>query len=180
MINAWWAANRALGRASVLFAYAIGKAQRLLAGVDPSIGPIIVHGAVARFLPAYEAAGVRLAPAEHGDSDRIRRERGRALVIAPPSAVGSPWLRKLGEVSTAFASGWMQIRGTRRRRNLDRGFVLSDHADWNDLLETIRESGAETVGVTHGYAHVLARWLEEQGKTARVVATHFEGESAED
>jgi putative mRNA 3-end processing factor len=97
-------------------------------------------------------------------------------VVAPPSAHGTPWLRRFGEVGTAFASGWMRIRGARRRRSVDRGFVLSDHADWPALLSAVASTGAQSVWVTHGYAPVLARWLEERGLAARALATRFEGE----
>jgi len=104
---------------------------------------------------------------------------GRGLVIAPPSAANSPWLRKFGEISTAFASGWMQVRGIRRRRAADRGFALSDHADWNGLLSTIRATGASTVAVTHGYVSELVRYLKEQGLNSFALATRFTGESDE-
>lgn len=99
------------------------------------------------------------------------------MILAPLSARGTPWTRRFGAVSTGFASGWMQIRGTRRRRAVDRGFVLSDHADWPGLLSAIKLSGAECVWVTHGYSAVLARWLREQGLEAQAISTRFEGES---
>jgi putative mRNA 3-end processing factor len=105
-----------------------------------------------------------------------RQAEGRSLVLAPTSADNTPWLRKFGEVSTAFASGWMQIRGTRRRRSLDRGFVLSDHADWQGLLNTIHATGAETIWVTHGYTTSLVRWLREHGQSAEALETRFRGE----
>jgi putative mRNA 3-end processing factor len=171
-IHAWWRENQSAGRTSVLFAYAVGKAQRLLAGLDPSYGPIGAHGAIRRFLPAYAAAGVRL-PAVIPATEQSKALRGMGLVLAPPSSADSPWLRKFGRVSTAFASGWMQIRGTRRRRNLDRGFVLSDHADFAGLLETIRRTGARRVAVTHGYTSPFARLLRERGLDAAEVRTRF-------
>ncbi len=166
-IHDWWRGNQGRGRTSIVYAYALGKAQRILAGLDPEIGPILVHGAVARYLPAYREAGVELPAVEWAEDENARAARGRALVLAPVSGGGSGWLRKFGEVSTAFVSGWMQIRGARRRRNVDRGFVLSDHADWSGLLETVRATGAENVVVMHGYDRVLARYLEEDGRTAR-------------
>ena len=172
-VNDWWRENQSRGRTSVLFAYALGKAQRLLGGVDPTIGPIAVHGAVGRFLPAYERAGVRFPKIE--TDWKNFREAG--LVVAPPSADHTPWLRKFGDCSKAFASGWMQIRGTRRRRALDRGFALSDHADWNGLLATIRATGAESIWVTHGYTGPLVRWLRENGWKAEAIKTQFEGEA---
>jgi len=173
-INAWWRANQIAGKASLLFAYALGKAQRVLAGIDPTIGPIFTHGAVERLTRDYRETGVAL-PATTYAADR-RVDWTQALIIAPPSAQGTPWMRRFGSLSTAFASGWMQLRGTRRRKAVDRGFALSDHADWPGLLAAIAATGAERVWVTHGYSAVLARWLQEQGLDAATLATDFEGE----
>src|SRR3954451_13999504 len=124
-INGWWRANQGAGKATLLFGYALGKAQRLLAGLDPSLGPIFTHGAVERMTEAYREGGVALPPTTHAAAME-RADRGRAIVIAPPSADGSTWVRRFGEHATGFASGWMLVRGTRRRRSLDRGFPLSD------------------------------------------------------
>jgi putative mRNA 3-end processing factor len=178
-VHQWWSRNQERGRTSVVFAYSLGKAQRLLARLDPQAGPILVHGAVLRYLPAYERCGARFPPLEHASGDNRRQTRGRALVVAPPSAAGTPWLRSMGDVSTAIASGWMQICGVRRRRAVDRGFVLSDHADWPGLLATIRATGAWRVWVTHGFTQPMARWLREQGIDAQALATEFVGETAE-
>ena len=145
-----------------------------------SIGPIMVHGAVAPYLPAYEAAGVKFPVIGKADAEVVRKAEPRGFVLAPTSAINSPWLRKLGEVSTAFASGWMQIRGARRRRSLDRGFVLSDHADWPGLLEAIKATGAENVWATHGYTGAMARWLNEHGYKAEEVETQFRAELGEE
>jgi putative mRNA 3-end processing factor len=179
-INAWWAANRDSGRTSVMFGYALGKVQRLLAGLDPSIGPILAHGAVLRLLPGYLASGVRLPEVHRADPHWIQAARGQGLVLAPPSAMGTPWLRRFGAISTAFASGWMRIRGARRWRSLDRGFVLSDHADWDGLLTAVKESGAQRIGVTHGFAAAFARWLREQGWDAWAVPARFEAEDEDE
>jgi putative mRNA 3-end processing factor len=178
-INAWWRANQAAGRASLLFGYALGKAQRLLAGLDPSIGPIFAHGAVERLNRDYRAAGVPLPPTQHPADVGRGYDWGRALIVAPPSSHQSPWSRRFGPSSSAFASGWMQTRAARRRRGVDRGFALSDHADWPGLLGAIAASGAERVWVTHGYTAVLARWLGEHGYDARAIDTRFEGEGAD-
>src|SRR5690606_35987552 len=124
-INAWWRENRERGRTSVVFTYALGKAQRLLAGLDPAIGPIVAHGTVRRFLPAYAAAGVTLPELTPATLDRVRWLRGKAMVIAPQSTLNSAWLRKFAPLSTAFVSGWMRVRAGRRWRSIDRGFVLS-------------------------------------------------------
>lgn len=177
-INAWWSANAAVGKTSVLFCYAFGKAQRVLAGVDPSIGPIVVHGAVEPLNRAYRASGVAL-PATRLVSETPRADLPRALVLAPPSAAGSPWLRRFGAYSDAFASGWMQVRGARRRRALDRGFVLSDHADWPGLQAAIAATGASRVIVTHGQVATMVRWLRERGLDAEAFATEFGDELAD-
>jgi putative mRNA 3-end processing factor len=172
-INAWWAGNAAEGRASLLLAYSFGKAQRLLAGVDASIGPIVVHGAVEPLNAAYRAAGVALPPTLRLEEVKDKAMLRRALVIAPPSVRGSAWARRLGEPSDAFASGWMQLRGMRRRQALDRGFVLSDHADWPGLQRAIAATGAQRVIVTHGYEAVMVRWLREQGLEAGSFQTAY-------
>ena len=178
-INAWWRQNRADGKATLLFGYALGKAQRLLAGLDPDIGPIYTHGAVEKLSRDYRDSGVALPPTTYVGDLRRGTDWGGALIVAPPSAHGTAWSRRFGAASTGFASGWMRIRGTRRRRAVDRGFVLSDHADWPGLLQAVRSTGAERVWVTHGYVGVLVRWLREQGVEAEGLQTRFEGERDE-
>lgn len=178
-IHAWWRENQREGRTSVLFGYSLGKAQRLLASVEEGIGPIFVHDAVRSLLRHYERAGVRLPSTEDATKEKVRAAEGRGLVIAPPAADNSTWLHSLGETSTAMASGWMLLRGTRRWRAADRGFALSDHADWDGLISSIRATGAERVLVTHGYTAQLTRWLNENGWGAEALRTRFEGEKAE-
>ncbi len=178
-IDAWWRGNQEAGRASLLFGYALGKAQRLLAGVDPSIGPIAVHGAVEVLNRAYREAAITLPETRYAGSLPKGTDWSRHLIVAPPSAHGTPWARRFGPSSSAFASGWMRIRGTRRRRAVDRGFVVSDHADWPGLLSTIEATGAEEVWVTHGYSSVLVRHLREAGLDAKVLATRYVGEGSE-
>ena len=178
-IDGWWAQNAQAGRASVLFCYAFGKAQRLLAGVDASIGPIVCHGAIEPLNRAYRAAGVALPPTRLVSEVTDRTEFGRALVLAPPSAGGTAWMKRFPDPSDAFASGWMAVRGARRRRAMDRGFVLSDHADWPGLQSAIGASGAQRVFVTHGYVPVMVRWLAEQGLDAQAFETEFGGDEAD-
>jgi putative mRNA 3-end processing factor len=178
-INAWWRANREAGKVSLLYGYALGKAQRLLAGLDSSIGPIYLHGAVDRLTTAYRETGVPLPPAKYAAAERGFDWTG-SLILAPPSAHQTPWTRKFGTVSTGFASGWMTIRGTRRRRAVDRGFVLSDHADWPGLWSALEATGAERIGVTHGYTAVLVHWLRERGLDAWAMPTQYEGEAADE
>lgn len=182
-INAWWRQNQAEGRASVLFAYALGKAQRVLAGIDPTIGPIYVHGAVHAMNQAYAASGVALPHSDYVLEYTTRAgpkvDWSQALIVAPPSAQATPWLQRFGEISTAFASGWMRVRGQRRRRSVDRGFVLSDHVDWPSLLQVVAATGAGRVLVTHGYIAPVVRWLREQGVDAYGLDTHFGSEVEE-
>ena len=177
-INSWWRSNQEKGKASLLFAYALGKAQRVLAGVDRTIGPIYTHGAVERLTGIYRDEGIPLPETTHAAAAG-EPDWSRALILAPPLANGTPWMRRFGAVSTGFASGWMRIRGARRRRSLDRGFVLSDHADWPALLSAIDATGASRVWVTHGYRLPLARWLQDKGLDAQVIETRFEGEQDE-
>ena len=171
-IAEWWAANAAAGRASVLAAYSLGKAQRVLAALQDHgmAGEIVVHGAVAAINAVYAEAGIALPPCVSADAVV---DRQRCLVVCPPSAVGSPWIRRFGDASTAMVSGWMQVRGQRRRRGFERGFVLSDHADWPGLLQAIAATGASRVLVTHGQVPTLVRWLRDQGLEAEALATAF-------
>ncbi|MBI1416147.1 MAG: ligase-associated DNA damage response exonuclease [Limimaricola sp.] len=176
-IDGWWAANAAQGRASLLGAYSLGKAQRLLTMVNRNIGPILTHGAVENTNAVLRAQGVALPPTLRVTAETDARAHPGALVIAPPSALSGPWARRFGPAETAFASGWMAIHGIRRRRGTERGFVISDHADWAGLNAAIAATGAERIYVTHGYTAVFRRWLEEQGYDARIVRTGWEGES---
>jgi len=178
-IDAWWRANAQAGRPSLLMGYSFGKAQRLLAGVDASIGPIVVHGAVDNVNRAYREAGIVLPETRLLDDGVERSVLNGALIVAPPALQNSAWARRLGEASDAFASGWMQLRGARRRQGVDRGFVLSDHADWPGLQAAIRATGAERVIVTHGYEAVMVRWLREQGLDAGSFNTEYGDERIE-
>ena len=132
-----------------------------------------------RLLPAYAAAGINLPSVQPVTTETVRAANGGGLVIAPSSVDGSPWLRRFGDISRAAVSGWMQIRGARRRAALDRGFVLSDHADWDGLLASIRATGANRILVTHGYVAPMVRYLAENGWQAEVLPTHFTGEADE-
>lgn len=180
-VNTWWQTNRDVGRFSIIGAYALGKAQRILANVDKSIGPILTHGAIENTNAVLRAQGVFLPDTIRVTADTNLKDHEGGLVIATPSAMNGPWARKFGTgshaASTAFASGWMAMRGVRRRRSADRGFVMSDHADWEGLNTAIKATGAERVFVTHGYTAQFSRWLNEQGYDAAVVETEFEGES---
>lgn len=175
-INAWWEKNKRDGKTSLLLAYALGKAQRLLKGVDTSIGPIYTHGAVESLNQVYLSSGVALPETARLSSMPRGTKFAGALVLAPPSAYGTPWQRQLNPVSAAFASGWMRVRGIRRRRSLDKGFPVSDHCDWQSLLKAIHLTGAENILVTHGYSQILVRYLQDQGLNAGTLSTQYEGE----
>ncbi|WP_334189662.1 ligase-associated DNA damage response exonuclease [Noviherbaspirillum sp.] len=172
-INDWWRRNAADERASVLYCYAFGKAQRILSGIDPTIGPIICHGAVEPLNRAYREAGVPLPPTRMVTDVADKAELRRALVLAPPSAGASPWIKRFGDYSDGFASGWMLLRGARRRRSVDRGFVLSDHADWPRLMRAIKSTEAQRVIVTHGQIAVMVRWLQQNGLEAGAFSTEY-------
>jgi putative mRNA 3-end processing factor len=180
-IVAWWDGNAVAGKASVLFCYTIGKAQRVLAELARIADRrVLVHGMMLGMIEAYREAGIPMLPV----ASATERPKGVSfageLVLAPLSARGTPWMRRLGVVSDAFASGLMRVRGVRRQRAFDRGFVLSDHADWPGLLQTITESGASRVLATHGHAEPLARHLRERGLDAGVIRTAWEGEGLGD
>jgi putative mRNA 3-end processing factor len=180
-ILAWWRGNREAERPSVLFCYVLGKAQRILAGLaGRADGPIHLHGAMCALTDAYREAGIDMAPAERVTEGMRGKALARSLVLAPLSARGTQWMRRLPNASDAFASGLMRVRGVRRQRAFDRGFVLSDHADWRALLDTVAETGASRVLVTHGWSEALARYLkEDRGLETGVIRTAYEGEAGE-
>lgn len=178
-INTWWRNNQRMGKCSILYGYSLGKAQRILAGVEASIGPIYTHGAVEKLNAAYRASGVALPETTIASHEvaQSKPDWSQALVVAPPSARGTTWIQRFGELSDGFVSGWMRIRGTRRRRAVDRGFVLSDHVDWTDLMQTIIDTGATHIYVTHGYTAVVTRWLRDNGVDAHAISTRYTGEN---
>ena len=178
-INRWWAKNREEGKTSIIFSYTLGKAQRILHNLDTRIGHIYMHGAIKNMNDVLVDAGHPLPDGIRVTNEIPRKNYQGNIVVAPPSALGSTWLRKFQPFSTAIASGWMSIRGARRRRAVDRGFVLSDHADWQELNTAVRETGAEKVYATHGYAAAFSRWLNEQGLYSEDIETAYEGELAE-
>ena len=181
-LNDWWRANAAEGRFSVVGAYALGKAQRVMTMADPSIGPILTHGAVENTNAVLRAQGVALPDTVRVTPETDLKAHAGALVIAPPSALAGGWMRRFTAgpgASTGIASGWMALRGVRRRRAADRGFVISDHADWKGLNDAVTATGAERVFATHGYTTVFRDWLAERGFDAHIVRTEWEGEALE-
>ena len=170
----WREACEQEGSAAVLFCYALGKAQRLLAELAPYLqAPVLLHGAIAAGVDVYRACDVALPPTETVSDQARGAEFAGRLVLAPPSAAGSAWMRRFRRAQTGFASGWMRIRGNRRRRNYDRGFVVSDHADWPDLMRTVRETGARRIIATHGNTDAIVRALCEAGIDAAAFRTGY-------
>lgn len=169
-ILSWWDEMRALGRPALLACYGLGKAQRILAELHRVTDRVVhVHAAMEPLCRVYRNAGVAMLATRVVAARTRAAEFAGTLVLMPPAASGTPWVRQFGRASTAFASGWMQLRAARRRRAFDRGFVLSDHADWSGLNATIVGTGARRVLTMHGYAATLARWLREQGTDADVL-----------
>ena len=177
-INQWWAANKAAGITSLLMGYSLGKAQRLLKHLDPKIGKIFTHGAPEKMTEVLRSQ------IDFPETQLITRETNKKQIdenvdLAPPAVMGSAWAKKLGEISTGYASGWMAFRGARRRRAVDKAFVLSDHADWKGLLHAVEATGCENVITTHGYTDIFAQYLREKGWNARTEKTQYEAETPE-
>ena len=178
-INTWWNKNAQAGVSSIIGAYSLGKAQRILSMLDTDISPILTHGAIEASNEILRAQGVQLPPTTLVTPDLDRKAYKGAMILAPPAALGSNWARGFPKHSSGFASGWMRLRGVRRRRALDQGFVISDHADWDGLLDAISATGAEKIYVTHGYTDIFARHLNSTGCNAAIVETAFEFDGGE-
>lgn len=172
-IQFWYSKNKSEGKASLLMGYALGKMQRILKNLRDIDGPVYAHGAILSVNDNLRKAGFdlpELMPVTSGMNKKSFRE---ALILAPPSAHNSPWTKRFGPLSAGYCSGWMAVRGAKNRRAIDQGFVLSDHADWNELHTAIQATGAEKVFVTHGYTSTFSRWLNEQGIPAAEVRTMY-------
>ncbi len=168
-IDTWWARNQSDGLTSVLLGYSLGKAQRLLALLDPGRGPLLLHGAVLPHLGHYRRAGIRLPETAPLNPLRLKASAGRALVVAPPNALSTSFRARLAPARFAFASGWMLLESGRKRRGHDHGFVLSDHVDWPELCQTVSDCSPEELWTTHGYASEVARHFAEQGLPTRAL-----------
>jgi len=176
-VNIWCVQNHADGKTSVLFAYSLGKAQRLIKHLDTSQMKIYCHGAVFKMTEVLREL-IDFPPTYLITKETTKEELAGNIVVAPPSAHGSPWMRKMVPYVTASASGWMAFRGARRRRAIDKGFVLSDHCDWDGLLDSIDATSCENVITTHGYQDIFARYLREhKGLNAISERTQYEGEN---
>lgn len=178
-IKNWVALNHASGKTSVLIAYSLGKAQRLLAPLAETGLPIFLHGAVHNVHEALVNSGFALPAAQRVTALTQKTETQGNIVIAPSGADGGPWIKKFAPYQVGVCSGWMQVRGNKRRRNADAGFALSDHADWEGLLQAVKATGAQKVYATHGFQASFSRYLNEQGIEAAEVKTEYGNDEEE-
>ena len=172
----WCKNNRNNGQLSILYGYSLGKAQRILQGLPESVGPIFTHSTIEAVLNVMRNQGVSLKNTIPVNEHLTRADLLSGVIIAPPAVQNSNWLKKFEPIRNGVVSGWMALRGARRRRNADKGFVLSDHADWEGLNEAISLTGAENIFVTHGYTDILSKWLIDKGLNAHPLETNFEGD----
>jgi putative mRNA 3-end processing factor len=178
-VNNWWRSNVSNGLATVIVGYSLGKSQRILQNLDLSIGKVYTHGVIENTNEALRRNGIILNPTTRITPDTPREDIRKGIVIAPPSSIGTPWMRKFNPYSFGYCSGWMAIRGAKRRRAADRGFILSDHADWDGLIGAIDATGCEKVYLTHGYTATFARYLTEIGFDAHEVHTLYGDDEAD-
>jgi Predicted exonuclease of the beta-lactamase fold involved in RNA processing len=178
-IKNWIKKNQSAGKTSVLIAYSLGKAQRLLKPLSEVSSRIFVHGAIYNVHMALQSAGWKLPPVERVGPDTKKEDLKGAVVIAPSGAEGSPWIKRFAPYEVGVCSGWMQVRGHFRRKNVDAGFILSDHADWDGLIRACKGTEAECVYTTHGFQSVFTRYLNEQGIASKEVKTEYGDDESE-
>lgn len=179
-INSWWINNQKNNITTILACYALGKAQRLLFGLDACIGKIYTHGAIENVLDVFRNVGFQFPETIRVTNDIAKKDFKGNLVLTTPGSLNTTWIKKFEPYSTGIASGWMNLRGAKRRRSVDHGFVLSDHCDWTQLNDSIKATGAENIWVTHGYTQIFTKWLNENGYHAKVLETEFGEEQIED
>ena len=179
-IEDWWKVNQAQDLNTIVMCYSLGKAQSILNSIDQSIGDIYVHPAVYNINLALEKVGFYFNAKpifQETDKSLIKN----SLIICPPATDGSAWQKKLGPSKKSFCSGWMQVRGARRRRGVDKGFVFSDHCDFQSLNQAIKNSEAENIYVTHGYEIQFTKWINEGlGLNGQVLHTLFNDNDEEE
>ncbi|MCX6187743.1 MAG: ligase-associated DNA damage response exonuclease, partial [Bacteroidetes bacterium] len=174
-INQWWHTNAEAGICSIIFAYSLGKAQRIIQHLNHANGPVFAHGSIENMNDAYKEAGIILKPTQKPSNYINKKDFRKALIIAPPSADTSIWLKKFEPYITAKASGWIGNLNSNQGSITDTGFALSDHADWKGLNKAVKDSQAQKVIVTHGYTSEFAQWLNQNGIEAEAVKTQFDG-----
>lgn len=177
-VQQWVLHNQAQRKTSVLVGYSLGKAQRIMKAVE-DIAPIYVHYSISRLNEAFESTGIQLPTYRSVDLREDKKHLAGNIVVVPPALLDSNIIRKIPDMAHAICSGWMQVRGARRWRSADAGFAISDHADWDGLLQAIDATQAEKVYVTHGQTAVFAKYLKEKGIDAAEVKTEFGDEEEE-
>lgn len=178
-IQNWVSQNMADDKASVLIAYSLGKAQRIMDALKNVTDTVYVHGAIYNVQQVMQNLGYSFLNVKRITAATTNNELKGSVIIAPPSADGTPWMRRFKPYKLAICSGWMQVRGNVRRRNADKGFVLSDHCDWNGLLSSVQATGAQKVFVTHGFQSAFSKYLNEKGIEADEVTTRYGDEEDE-
>lgn len=178
-INNWWADNRSQQRFSILAGQALGKTQRILHNLDTSQGKVFAHGSMESINTMLHRQGLAIPHIEKLTPEVNLNELRNGLILAPLSSLNSRWITKFTPASVAVASGWMSLRAAKRKKVIDKGFVLSDHADWNQLKYAISATGAKKVYITSGYSSALSRWMEGIGIETHEVKTMFTGEMSE-
>lgn len=173
-INSWWSRNRELGKTSVIYAYSLGKSQRLINGLDHNTGKIYCHPAVASMNQRIRSSGFHLKECAALSFNENQDYRG-ALVIMPQSSASREYMRRFSDPEDAYISGWMQIKKMRKSSGRPAAFTLSDHADWPGLLQAIKETGAGRIYPTHGYTALLSRWLNDNGYTSEELPAPYSG-----
>jgi putative mRNA 3-end processing factor len=168
----WVLQNQANNRTSVFLGYSLGKAQRIMKLIE-GVDDIYVHTAINNLNNAISGSGIELPKTTLLDYDFKKVDIQNKIVILPPALLGSRMIKKIPNAATAICSGWMHIRGNRRWKGVDAGFSISDHADWDGLLEAVKATGAEKVHVTHGSQAVFSKYLNEIGIEAYELKTKF-------
>ena len=171
-LNTWITHNQGYKKTSVFIGYSLGKSQRILNAVK-DMGEIYVHYSIAKLNMAYRDVGINLPPYHIIDPTTDMKQMDGKIELLPPALLDTQLLQKIPHVAYAICSGWMQIRGARRWRSADAGFAISDHADWNGLLQAVKESEAEKVYVTHGQTASFSKYLNEIGIAAEEVNTDY-------
>ncbi|MDO5510889.1 MAG: ligase-associated DNA damage response exonuclease [Weeksellaceae bacterium] len=176
-IRNWTIENHKAGKNTVFFGYSLGKAQDVLQMLD-NIAPIYAHSAVKRTNDAFDAVGVKLPEHDLAEYGMAHPKSGN-IYIMPPALLGSRMVKRIPNAVTAVCSGWMQVRGRRRWNAVDAGFAVSDHADWDGLLQAVAATEADEILVTHGYTEVFSRYLRELGYNAHALETQFGGDDTD-
>jgi putative mRNA 3-end processing factor len=178
-INTWWKQNQQAGRISILAGYSLGKAQRILHNLDRSLGRVFTHGVIENTHQALRRNGVMLPETTYITPEIGKEELRDSMILCPPSAIGTPWIKRFNPFSFGYCSGWMTLRGAKRRMAADRGFVISDHADWEGLISAVKATGCESVYLTHGYTAPFSRYLCDLGFDAHEAQTLYQGDEVD-